>query len=741
MTLTTPGIGGGNFSSVPRLGMPRNALSSLRLMKGIWTSSLVLGIYCLYTAAADDAQKLKVALEKDCVGLYETVRVTLTGKETKGNPFDPEHVDVQFEVRTPAGRLLRHPAFFMQEFERIREGEKGLDRDWCYPVGSGSWQVRFAPLELGVHEARVRWRDSDGESVSDPVRFTCEPSGKTGFLKVSQRDPRFLEFSNGEPFFGIGQNLAFIGNQQYVTLTKAEELFKKLAANGANYLRIWTGCEDWAIGIEARKSAWGRSWSWNPPFVVCPDHPNRMCVELGRSGATVRVDPSHRVALRPRTRYVFQGKIMVDGDASVTLFGLHLREGRTFEPKAQKVWSPFRHEFVTDPTEYWLTPPTFRMNGNGKAWLDGLSLRQAEGGPELLWEADPNRPVRGYYNQLDCFYVDELVEAAEKSGVYLQLCLLTRDLYMKDLKDPESAAYKRAIEDAKKLMRYAVARWGSSTSVAAWEYWNEMDPGLPTDKLYTEVGQFLDEIDIYHHLRTTSTWGPSAKDCRHPKLDFADTHFYLRPSDLPRLRDEVEAVLGRTQWLREHAPNKPVHLGEFGLANERWQPTPEMEKSSMLVDFHNAIWASALSGSATTALFWWWDRLDRLNHYHEYKPLSTFVADVPWTSSALRALHAKSPNSDIRIVGLQSDNRAWLWIFDPESSWGKVVVEGKAPSPVSGAAVEISSLAEGSYHVRWIKTTGGEVFHTETARADKGVLNFVVPDFMHDVAAKVVPAQ
>jgi len=61
------------------------------------------------------------------------------------------------------------------------------------------------------------------------------------------------------------------------------------------------------------------------------------------------------------------------------------------------------------------------------------------------------------------------VEAAERHDIYLMLCLITRDLYMKDLSDPTSAEYERAIRDAKNLMRYAVARWGYSTHVGAWE--------------------------------------------------------------------------------------------------------------------------------------------------------------------------------------------------------------------------------------------------------------------------------
>ena len=128
---------------------------------------------------------------------------------------------------------------------------------------------------------------------------------------------------------------------------------------------------------------------------------------------------------------------------------------------------------------------------SGTAWLSDLSLKEAGGHAELLWEAEVNRPTRGFYNPLDCFLLDELVTAAEQRGIYLQLCMLTRDLYMNAVTNASSTNYDRAIEDAKNFFRYAIARWGSSTSVAAWEYWNEMNPGLPTDRFYEELGEFF----------------------------------------------------------------------------------------------------------------------------------------------------------------------------------------------------------------------------------------------------------
>jgi hypothetical protein len=208
------------------------------------------------------------------------------------------------------------------------------------------------------------------------------------------------------------------------------------------------------------------------------------------------------------------------------------------------------------------------------------------------------------------------------------------------LRDEDSPEYQQAIDDAKKLLRYAVARWGCSTSVAVWEYFNEIDPNLPLDRFYRELGNYLEQIDIYGHLRSTSTWHRSARDCRHPQLDMADVHFYLRPVEPRPYADEVEAVIGNAAWLREHAPAKPALLGEFGLADPQWRPTREMQESREIIDFHHAIWASTLSGVSGTALFWWWDRLDPRDHYPHYRPLADYVADIPWTTARLRAITA-----------------------------------------------------------------------------------------------------
>ncbi len=692
---------------------------------------------CTLHALGSEAITLQALTNQ--VGTYQKLEFEIGTSRAYANPFNPDEVQVDLQVTAPGGKALTIPAFWSQAYERRRMAEDGRGRDWLYPMGLPGWKARFAPMERGTYRAKAVLKERTGTSTSREISFKALPSHNAGFVRVSAKDPRFLEFGNGQPFFPIGQNLAFIGDDQYVRLANLDPLFGKLAHNGANYLRIWTCCGDWAMAIEARKSAWGRSWDWRPNTGTMPDDPagKRKCLKLTSEKPVLRAEPCHRLALRPGTRYTLSGRFRTEGEAAVRINFNQAQPRQSLPSEPGGNWSDFNLAVETGPNDLWLSELSFRLEGSGTAWLDGLSLREADGGPELLWEADLNRPERGYYNPFDCWVLDELVTLAEQHGIYVQLCFITRDVYMSALKDPASPAYEQAVADARKLARYFIGRWGYSPAVAAWEYWNEMDPGLPTDRFYTALGEYFEQADPYHHLRTTSTWGPSPKDCRHPKLDIADVHFYLRPSDKVRLEDEVDAVLERTRWLRQQAPNKPAHVGEFGLADEQWRITEPMQRSAEIADIHNALWASALSGASGTAMFWWWERLDQRDGYAQYRPVSRFIADVPWTSGAIQPLSATCSDPEVRPVGLKARNRAWLWLFNRKAAWSKIVLEHQQPSTISGCQVELEAPSRGAFKIEWWDTTAGTVLRKQTVRAREGRLHLAVPDFVRDIACKI----
>lgn len=707
---------------------------------------LVIAVVCaslwVFGREARPGQPARVALQvaPATVGKYEKVEFRIGLATVYQNPFDPREVEVTILLTAPSGQRIAVPAFFCQTYERQKLSRGDRTVDWLYPTGQPGWHARFAPSETGTYRAVAQCRDGHDTQISDAVRFKSVPSKRKGFVRVSPKDPRFLEFSEGEAFFPVGQNLAFIGETQYANLDRSEEIFGKLAACGANFLRIWTCCEDWAMALEARKSAWGRSWDWKPPIVPTPDNPpgkpERKCIKL-TSPQGLPVSPSHPVALRPGTPYVFSAYLRSDGQPTLRIE----LNGRTWAepipPEARGAWTPIRYTLTTGPQERWLDRLNLRLDGAGTVWLDRLSLRESGQGPELLWEADVNRPIRGFYNPVDAFMLDEIVRAAEEHALYLQLCVITRDLYMASLKQEKSPEYQQAIEDAKRLMRYAVARWGYSTHVAAWEYFNEIDPNLPTDRFYRELGAYLEEVDVYRHLRTTSAWGPSPKDCRHEKLDIAQVHYYLRPADRQRIPNEVEAAVDRTAFLRQHAPAKPALIGEFGLANDQWREDDLMRQDREFVHFHNALWASALAGSSGTALLWWWDELDRKDAYHHYRPLAAFLAGIPWTTARLQPTGAELSRRDVRLIGLQGPRCAYLWMLHPKGSWLARSAQSASPSEIKGLTLRIAGLEPGAYQVEWWDTADVRPQSVQQASAS-GDLRLDVPPLSADLACKVL---
>lgn len=683
---------------------------------------------------------LRLSPSAEQVGKYQRIEllVDLARPATYANPFDPDEVRVDVLLKSPGKRRLEIPAFFYQPYECRRLPRGGRDAMWIYPTGKPVWKARFTPAEVGVYEAVARLKDRQGQAMSPSVRFECRHSPSKGYLRASRRDPRFLEFSEGQPFFAIGQNLAFVGESQYVTPAKIEAIFDRLAAGGANYLRIWTCSEDWAMALEARKSAWTRSWGGKPPWAPLPDataEAPRQCVKLsGVGGASLPVSPSHTVALRPETRYRLSARAWCEGGASASI---ELNGRRLPSPSSGGRWAPVEHTFLTGPKEFWLDRMAIRLHGAGTIYLDGLSLREQAGGPELLWEADPNRPIFGHYNPTDSMMLDELIQAAESRNLYLQLCFMTRDQYMRLLKRPDSPEYQEAIAHGRKLIRYLVARWGYSTSVGAWEYFNELDPGLPIQRFYDALGRYLEETDVYGHLRTTSAWAPSPRDYRHPKIDIAQPHFYLRPTDRKKIHDEVRAVLERAAFVRTHTPQKPAMLGEFGLADDQWRATEDMKKDRDYVHFHNALWASALSGLSGTALFWWWEDIDAKLAYRHYRPLARWLADIPFTTAGLSPHSASLSGDKVRLVGLQGRQEAFFWMLNPAATWADHLAPDAPLPELRDLTLSIRALAAGRYRLEWYDPWEGKPRETAAATVSGEVLQVPVPSFTRDLALKI----
>lgn len=248
--------------------------------------------------------------------------------------------------------------------------------------------------------------------------------------------------------------------------------------------------------------------------------------------------------------------------------------------------------------------------------------------------------------QLD--YVEQL---AEQQGLYFLLCLNIH-LMLQPVPDywgndnywqsnPYNAANggpcvnqdayftnTTARADFQKTLRYAIARYGYSPRLVAWQLWSEVDNEYaylnPTDVAawHAAMGDWLHTNDPYGHLVTTSLTGGSDRPeiWTLPEMDFACYHSYSEPYPAARLNTVAQAFLQNY--------GKPVLIDEFGTSNLGWNQTNDV----YLRGFRQGLWGGALGGSVGTAMSWWWDSIDAGNDYSDYPALGSILSRTGWGS-------------------------------------------------------------------------------------------------------------
>jgi hypothetical protein len=171
---------------------------------------------------------------------YEKIEIALTPDRPPDNPFDPNAVLLDAVVRTPSGRELRVPGFWFQDFTRSLKNPEAKARDRIEVLersGEPEWRVRFSSGESGEHRVILELRDASGTQRSSELRVRVEPGPRRGFLRTSRRNPMFFEDESGRAFFPIGQNLCMYERKEGSYYF--DRLLAKLAASGANYVRLW----------------------------------------------------------------------------------------------------------------------------------------------------------------------------------------------------------------------------------------------------------------------------------------------------------------------------------------------------------------------------------------------------------------------------------------------------------------------------------------------------------------------
>lgn len=112
-------------------------------------------------------------------------------------------------------------------------------------------KIRFTLKEEGEYLFTVTLKN--GETLTESI--TAEGFINDGYIKPSEKDPRYFSYTNGKGYFPIGVNICFprqypVSNNSefgskdevcYLGLRQYERWFKKFTENGIDLVRLWLG--------------------------------------------------------------------------------------------------------------------------------------------------------------------------------------------------------------------------------------------------------------------------------------------------------------------------------------------------------------------------------------------------------------------------------------------------------------------------------------------------------------------
>jgi len=406
-------------------------------------------------------------------------------------------------------------------------------------------------------------------------------------------------------------------------------------------------------------------------------------------------------------------------------------------------------------------------------WMEKLALNKCNF--MRLWMAPWAMAVEwketglGRYNQKTSWELDHVFERSEELGIKNILSLIDHGQFSEKhdarwqenpynqfcggpserpngfLTQPDCKNY------FKRRLRYIVARWGYSTSLMAWEWFNEVDLSELSledlDSWLDEMTTDLRAMDVNQHPISTSfhrCW----TDCdvwQMNNLDFIQEHIYNR-------RDFPENFKLAPQLANERF-NKPFLVGEFGWSDEDFRV---LDKEG--IHLHESIWSASLSGAAGTPLIWYWDEyIDPNNLYYHYRILAEFLENEYLPGLDILEVSPENAREDIFIAALGSDNNVLGWIKNQSANLDEFVVyylEKKKneirrergipeknviypPRKITDLKISVPVGQSGYFEINWYNCYNGNLKKQEHIKTNCKMLVLDVPQFAQDIAFKV----
>jgi hypothetical protein len=368
------------------------------------------------------------------------------------------------------------------------------------------------------------------------------------------------------------------------------------------------------------------------------------------------------------------------------------------------------HENTKYNYEYML--PSLAAHGGNyyRTWISAFNL-------PLDWHRNFNsnryEASDAYYNPSAIKKIDRMFNLCDSLGLYVMLTLGQGNSSPRDGGfSPTSADFfvnPKSKTRYKNRLRYFVARWGYSTNVGAWEFFNEVDnvqfgnrnKPISADSIVTwhdEMSTYLKAIDPYHHLITTSISHRDLKGMNDlPALDFNQKHIYKGTGNIP-------ATI--TRYERDF--KKPYVIGEYGYEWD-WSKNFDDFATEMDSDFKRGMWYGLFSSTPILPMSWWWEYFDNRKTDEYFKKIR-LISDkmLAAGNGSFETVTVTLSDNGIITYGVKCGSKTFIYAYNPTSAEKSVsltfALKGKVGSAElfdceSGATKQITAPKGGKQNV------------------------------------------
>ena len=695
--------------------------------------------------------------EPATVPQYERYEVSFQATGAWRNPYDPEQVAIDATFHGPDGRDLTVPAFYFQDYERSDLNGAEL----LVPHGAPVWKVRFAPPVPGAWKWSLRMTNR-GQTIETPEQtFHCTPAkGEHGYVRVSRENPRYFEYDDGAPFFGIAMNMATLGAGR---LSSADRWYTRFAAAGGNYVRSWW-CAD---GTDLESHVSGRldiglgkfrqedSWRIDYLLGLCERHGMAMmcCIETQQALRRDAWWDSFTYNRANGGPLDTPAEFFTDAEAA-KLFRNRLRYivARWSYSTAVHGWQFWNevnasNDFAPEPVAAWHRDMAVYLRGIDPAGhiihtnfgnMDGY--RQIDGMPEME-VVSTNIYSRRDMAQTGIWGTRYMTSRYQKPFILTEYGVGHHGGWIDE--DPNGVIVHNGL-------------WGPLTNGSA-------ATGMPWG-----WSNWIDPQDMYHYWRPVARlvagvpfsrrqWKPvevasfTFRDGGHASY-YADVFVEGWPRNYaytlcPEERPDVFNIDAEGQVPKEESLSATLRAGEqctfaaeFPVDGAFVVHVPEISEWGkpvlrVAVDGREALTQPLLHKEGEPWAYWQAFSVPVTAGAHRLS-VSNAGGGMFWTAYELQRFRRRE-GPDLDLSGMFCDDTVLLWLRNPKFIW-LCQREGRSPSPQPEGELVLTGIADGAYDVLWLETTTGEELGTATAVAEGGRLHLPTPSITRSAAAKLV---